>query len=874
MKNRAKIQVINMKKNIGYGSAKETIDLFASVLEDISILIGEPVNEKIKLKNNGMIVPGLGLNYASSEIAKRSKDIKQGIFNVLVIGEFKNGKSTLINALIGEETVIRKATPATAVITKIVYGTSEEVAIYEFGKKEPLILGWNEFRSKYQLTKDDIRLIEKQGTIDRFKNIDYAQIERTHRFLANGVKLIDSPGLGEQISRTNITTNFVNQAHAIVFVLNATAFISETERKFIETNIGSGRLSHVFFVINRIDFIHKEDFPELKELVQEVFKHHFYDKNDRFDENLYNRRVFFVNSESALEARCSKPINEAKLKSSGILELEHELEIFLTSDEKTRAILQTTVDSVIHVISRSQKHINQIWSTLDTPLDEIEKNNKEIELRLNELNQKKFKIEQNILGFADPIGEKIYDSLKDYTSIMSQTWEDESKNIINLEEISFGLICKAIISNESRQKIEAITQAEFEKYLKFKFETWSKQIQPEILKYLKNMELELKDQIEVFELSLSQIKSIFFSGCLMSDVELDTEKGHISKMVQTTIGVMMLDPSQVTGTLVGKGDWSGFISRIISDFIVVSIVFSILGPLSALIAYIIAELLHMGFQAEDFRIKIKKSIGERIFKKDLPNAINNMRSDILLKTRLEFKRIAQNVIDPLQKQIDEYIKNQEAILTEKRDKTFSVSLEKKRLEAIEVMLLELANTVSISYYGKCISREEIEKFASDKSISSNEGKKLVSRLSLMEPKKQEYFDVFISYNRDDSEQVIEIYKELNKQNIKTWLDLEELRPGQPWQKEVDLQIKKSKSFVICIGRNGIGRWENLELYSVIKELVTRGCPVIPVILPNASEKKELSIPGFLENLTWVDFHNNWQQAYNKLIWGITGKKPL
>lgn len=61
------------------------------------------------------------------------KDDK-AIFNVLFMGDFKNGKSTTINALIGDELLPISACDVTAVICKVVYGKdAEHIKVFKNG---------------------------------------------------------------------------------------------------------------------------------------------------------------------------------------------------------------------------------------------------------------------------------------------------------------------------------------------------------------------------------------------------------------------------------------------------------------------------------------------------------------------------------------------------------------------------------------------------------------------------------------------------------------------------------------------------------------------------------------------------------------------
>ncbi len=132
------------------------------------------------------------------------------------------------------------------------------------------------------------------------------------------------------------------------------------------------------------------------------------------------------------------------------------------------------------------------------------------------------------------------------------------------------------------------------------------------------------------------------------------------------------------------------------------------------------------------------------------------------------------------------------------------------------------------------------------------------------------FDVFLCHNSQDKPAVKRIGKELMIRGLRPWLDEWELRPGLIWQELIETQIKEIKSAAVFVGRDGIGPWQNQEMRALLDQFVRRHCPVIPVILENASQIPEL--PLFLQNMTWVDFRNSEPDPIRQLIWGITGKK--
>jgi hypothetical protein len=139
---------------------------------------------------------------------------------------------------------------------------------------------------------------------------------------------------------------------------------------------------------------------------------------------------------------------------------------------------------------------------------------------------------------------------------------------------------------------------------------------------------------------------------------------------------------------------------------------------------------------------------------------------------------------------------------------------------------------------------------------------------------QPQFDVFLAHNSQDKAQVRAIAYELKRCGLKPWLDEEQIPPGRPFQDVIQKAIQNVKSAAIFIGPKGLGKWQIMELRSLIGKLVEADIPVIPVLLPGVD-----GIPDdldFLKQLNWVNFTNGIDdtQALNNLKWGITQEKPI
>lgn len=136
----------------------------------------------------------------------------------------------------------------------------------------------------------------------------------------------------------------------------------------------------------------------------------------------------------------------------------------------------------------------------------------------------------------------------------------------------------------------------------------------------------------------------------------------------------------------------------------------------------------------------------------------------------------------------------------------------------------------------------------------------------------ETFDVFLSHNSKDKPAVRELATALKTHGVRAWIDEEQLRPGRPWQEELESIIESTHAVAVLVGKDSLGPWEDSEMYACLSEFVNRKLPVIPVLLPGAPNIPKL--PLFLRNLSWVDFRGGLaDEGLSRLVWGITGIKP-
>jgi formylglycine-generating enzyme required for sulfatase activity len=133
------------------------------------------------------------------------------------------------------------------------------------------------------------------------------------------------------------------------------------------------------------------------------------------------------------------------------------------------------------------------------------------------------------------------------------------------------------------------------------------------------------------------------------------------------------------------------------------------------------------------------------------------------------------------------------------------------------------------------------------------------------------FDCFLSHNSRDKPAVRDLAESLKARGIRPWLDEEQLAPGLPSQPLLAAGMRASTAVAVLIGADGRGPWEDQEMQVAPRLAIEDGRPVIPVLLPGAPAVPEL--PAFLANRTWVDLRRDREAGLDRLVWGITGRRP-
>lgn len=217
--------------------------------EDIKVLSMELKNDIIKLMDNMIAFkakyPKFELPQPTDDFTIAKELLTKGEFNLAVCGKVKNGKSSLINALIGKDILPVCNDVATSRVFKITAAKEEKYyLIYANGNRKEI--GQNDLA-----LYGSQAVIDKKGEKDISESIAYIQIYTPMDFLPEGVSLIDTPGIGSTYPQhTAITKQYIKMADAAMFVMNPTP-LEKIEVEFLKdvVKVTPG----IIFVTTKID---------------------------------------------------------------------------------------------------------------------------------------------------------------------------------------------------------------------------------------------------------------------------------------------------------------------------------------------------------------------------------------------------------------------------------------------------------------------------------------------------------------------------------------------------------------------------------------------------------------------------------------------
>jgi small GTP-binding protein len=220
----------------------------ASPIED---RLGALVDELLELAAG--IVPAI----ARLDLEEGRHRLREEHVNLVVLGEFKRGKSTLVNALVDSDVLPTGVVPLTAAVTVVRHGQRPRlVVVFTDGAHTEVALA--------QIAE----FATEAGNPGNRRGVQLLRVELPAPVLAQGVQLVDTPGIGSVFVRNSETAlGFLGRVDAALFTLAADQPLSAAEEQLIR-NV-SERVPRIFFALNKIDHLGAKEREQAVAFVRE-----------------------------------------------------------------------------------------------------------------------------------------------------------------------------------------------------------------------------------------------------------------------------------------------------------------------------------------------------------------------------------------------------------------------------------------------------------------------------------------------------------------------------------------------------------------------------------------------------------------------------
>ncbi len=173
--------------------------------------------------------------------------LEEDRFHLVVVGEFNHGKTTFVNALLGQEALPVGVTPTTATIHHIRWAeVPEAFVVSSSGQRRAIAF-------------EEAKTFAVGGGANT-EDVDYLEIGFPAALLKERILLVDTPGVNDlSLARADITYSYIPRADAVLFLLDAGQILKESERVFLNDKLLKASRDKIVFVITKWDLLSADE---------------------------------------------------------------------------------------------------------------------------------------------------------------------------------------------------------------------------------------------------------------------------------------------------------------------------------------------------------------------------------------------------------------------------------------------------------------------------------------------------------------------------------------------------------------------------------------------------------------------------------------
>ncbi len=185
------------------------------------------------------------------------------VIDMVVFGQFKAGKSSFLNHLVGKDILPVGVIPVTAIITRIQYGPREKALIIQTDG------------TFFETALDQVgEYITEKNNPNNQKRIERIEIELPSLESFREFRFVDTPGLGSVFKHNTATTQdwFCHSGVALILIAS-NAPLSENDMDIIRSVITF--TPEIRIIMTKADLYNDEQLEEIRQFLSESLAHTF-----------------------------------------------------------------------------------------------------------------------------------------------------------------------------------------------------------------------------------------------------------------------------------------------------------------------------------------------------------------------------------------------------------------------------------------------------------------------------------------------------------------------------------------------------------------------------------------------------------------------
>jgi GTP-binding protein EngB required for normal cell division len=300
--------------------------------------------------------PVLDNSSLAARLDALSERLLHSRLHLAVLGQFKRGKSTFINALLGAPLLPVAVVPLTAVPIFISWHLAASVRVQ-----------FRDGRLAEELSADDPKAIREflfgfvaeEANPENCLAVDRVDLFYPAPILSDGTVLIDTPGVGSTLRHnTDAARRVLPECDAVLFVVSADPPITEAELEYLRRI--ESKAAKIVFALNKIDYVHPEERSHVVDFLCDVLE-----KNGLWS---HEATIFSVSARNGLEAKERGDLTE--WQQSGMAGVERYLARYLAA-EKTTILEHAIFNKALGILSQATTEVALRIRALELPLDEL-----------------------------------------------------------------------------------------------------------------------------------------------------------------------------------------------------------------------------------------------------------------------------------------------------------------------------------------------------------------------------------------------------------------------------------------------------------------------------------------------------------------------